>query len=73
MKAKLTVTIDEKLVPIAKRYARTRGVSLSQLIENALKQLSTDDRGSFSARWWGKFRAVSRDDPRFRMLEKKYL
>ena len=33
MKQKLTITVDSKLLPIAKRYARSQGVSLSSLIE----------------------------------------
>ena len=73
MKTKLTVTIDEELVPLAKQYARTRGVSLSQLIETALRQINFDKRSSFSERWRGKFRATGRDDARYRALEKKYL
>jgi post-segregation antitoxin (ccd killing protein) len=73
MKTKLTVTIDEELVPLAKQYASARGVSLSQLIETALRQISSDKRSSFSKRWRGKFRAASRDDARYRALEKKYL
>lgn len=73
MKTKLTVTIDEALVPVAKQYARTHGVSLSQLIENALRQLSTDQRSSFSSRWRGKLHSVQRDDARYRALAKKYL
>lgn len=35
-KTKLTVTIDSEVLPRAKEYARTRGVSLSSLIEDAL-------------------------------------
>lgn len=73
MKTKLTVTIDEELVPLAKQYARARGVSLSQLIETALRQISCDKRPSFCKRWRGKFRAANRDDARYRALEQKYL
>ena len=40
MKTKLTVTIDEELLPKAKEHARSLGVSLSQLIEQALRDLS---------------------------------
>ena len=73
MKTKLTVTIDEELVPLAKKYARARGISLSQLIETSLRQISSDNRSSFSKRWRGKFRAACRDDERYRALKKKYL
>jgi antitoxin component of RelBE/YafQ-DinJ toxin-antitoxin module len=41
MKTKLTVTIDRDLLPRAKRYARERGMSLSEIIEGSLRQLSS--------------------------------
>jgi post-segregation antitoxin (ccd killing protein) len=73
MKTKLTVTIDEELLPQAKDYARARGVSLSQLIERALRELSQAKRTSFSLRWRGKFHASKRKGERYRGLAKKYL
>ena len=42
MKQKLTITVDAELVPIAKRYARSRGVSLSSLIEQSLREVAGD-------------------------------
>ena len=41
MKSKLTVTIDSELVPRARRYARSRGISLSALIELSLRELTS--------------------------------
>ena len=73
MKTKLTVTIDEHLVPKAKRYARSRGLSLSQLIENALREMGAGEAMPFSHRWRGKFRPTRRRDTRYRVLAKKYL
>ncbi len=73
LKTKLTVTIDEDLVPRAKRHARSRGLSLSQLIENALREMSAGETASFSHRWRGKFRPAARADERYRALTKKYL
>lgn len=74
MKTKLTVTIDRDLLPRAKRYARSRGVSLSEIIENSLRRLSSsDETPSFSARWRGQFVPVERTDERFVALAKKYL
>ena len=73
MKTKLTVTIDEELVPVAKQYARAKGLSLSQLIETTLRRLSSDKTSSFSARWRGRFRPAARGDERYRQLDKKYL
>jgi hypothetical protein len=39
MSAKLTLTIDEKVIARAKEYAREHGRSLSNLIENYLQSL----------------------------------
>ena len=73
LKTKLTVTIDEELLPKAKDYARSRGVSLSQLIERALREMSEAEHPSFSERWRGKLRAADRRDERYRRLAEKYL
>ncbi len=74
MKRKLTITVDAELLPIAKRYARSRGVSLSSLIEQSLREVAGDHAPSFASRWLGKFRAAGRDDdPRYDALTKKYL
>jgi hypothetical protein len=74
MKAKLTVTVEEELIPEAKRYAHSRGTSLSQLIEGSLREMMAGSRPSFSQRWRGQFRAAEReDDERYNALAKKYL
>ena len=73
MKQKLTITVDADLLPIAKRYARSQGVSLSSLIEKALRETAGEDKLSFSAKWRGKFKAAERDDPRYEALARKYL
>lgn len=73
MKTKLTITIDADLVPRAKRYARMRGVSLSQLIETALREMSAEDHPTFSQCWRGKFCPAGHDDERYKHLARKYL
>lgn len=73
MKQKLTITVDAELLPVAKRYARSRGVSLSSLIEQSLREVAGGHAPSFATRWRGKFRAAERDDPRYDALAKKYL
>ena len=40
MKKKLTVTVDAEVLPIAKQYARAKGVSLSSLIERSLRLMA---------------------------------
>jgi len=73
MKTKLTITVEANLVPRAKRYARRRGVSLSSLIEEALRDMAAGEAPSFAERWRGRFEPASRDDERFRALAEKYL
>lgn len=73
MKAKLTVTIEEQLIPKAKQKAKADGVSLSQLIERELEKLTSDGGPRFSDRWRGKFRAANRNDERYKALARRYL
>jgi hypothetical protein len=73
MKKKLTITVDAELLPRAKRYARSRGVSLSSVIESSLRALTEDLEPSFVERWRGRFKPSVRDDERFRALAEKYL
>ncbi len=73
MKQKLTITVDMELVPAAKRYARSRGVSLSSLIEQSLRETIGEELPSFSERWRGEFQAAERDDRRYDALAEKYL
>lgn len=72
MKQKLTVTVDPEVLFAAKRYARSRGVSLSALIEWALRNVVDVGDPSFASRWRGQFRAASHDDPRYDALARKY-
>ena len=74
MKQKLTITVDSELVPVAKRYARSKGVSLSALIEQALREAAADEEVPFGTKWRGKFQPAERTgDPRYEALAKKYL
>ena len=71
MKTKLTVTIDEELIPRAKRHAKRRGTSLSQVIEDALRA-ATEGHEDFASKWRGRFKMIEIDEPRFRYLKAKY-
>ena len=74
MKRRLTITVDAELLPAAKRYARSRGLSLSSLVEQSLREMAGESSPSFASRWRGKFRAAEReDDPRYGALAQKYL
>lgn len=44
MNTKLTLTIEKEVIKTAKEYAREKGQSLSNLVENYLKLLTTDRR-----------------------------
>lgn len=74
MKRKLTITVDEELIPQAKRQARARGISLSELIERRLREVCDEDGSSFSSRWRGRMTLKPRaqQDERYRRLAKKH-
>ncbi|MDE2903353.1 MAG: DUF6364 family protein [Chloroflexota bacterium] len=73
MKRQLTIDLDEALALEAKRLARSRGLSLSSLIETSLRDTLANDAPTVAERWRGKFRAAERDDPRYEALARKYL
>lgn len=43
MNTKLTLTIEQSLIDKAKRYAKAKGRSLSDIIENYLKMILKED------------------------------
>lgn len=43
MTTKLTLTIEENVISSAKMYARKKGKSLSNLVENYLKSIGSDE------------------------------
>ena len=77
MKSKLTITMDTELIPVAKRYARSKGVSLSAVIEQAVREATGETGASFVEKWRGAFKLdpedYPTDDPRFDYLARKYL
>lgn len=46
MTTKLTLTIEERVIKTAKKYASKKGKSLSSLVENYLKVLSVEEDSS---------------------------
>ncbi len=75
MKQKLTITVDADLLPAVKEYAHSRGISLSALIEQSLREVvaeHTEHTPSFATQWRGRFRAAERQDPRYAALSRKY-
>ena len=43
MTTKLTLTIEDKVISSAKKYAQSKGKSLSHLVENYLKSISAKE------------------------------
>jgi hypothetical protein len=43
MTTKLTLTIEDKVIDSAKKYAQKKGKSLSHIIENYLKSITTKE------------------------------
>ena len=73
MKTKLNLTIDKELVPKSKAYARLKGKSVSQLVEDLLRNITHTENDLFTNRWRGKFRVSENEDPRFQKLKRRYL
>ena len=44
MTTKLTLTIEDKVIDSAKRYAQKKGKSLSHLVENYLKSIGSETK-----------------------------
>lgn len=72
MKAKLNLTIEKELVRNSKEYARKKGISVSCLIENLLKENIKQSNTSFAEKWQGKFRIASKEEDRYNKLEERY-
>ena len=73
MKEKLTIRVDRELALRAERHAQARGVSVSSLMESALREVVEESRPSFASRWRGKFKEARREDVRHKALARKYL
>jgi hypothetical protein len=48
MNTKLTLSIDKQVITKAKRYAKNSGRSLSDLIENYLKNITSSEKDDFN-------------------------
>lgn len=76
MKKRITLTIEPEISHRAKAVARARGTSLSGLVEKLLAseaQVPTARKEvSFSKKWGGRLKIVSKIDPRFDYLKERY-
>ncbi len=73
MFTKVTATTEKGLIPQAKRYAESRGDSLSGLVEKALQNITRTEEIPFSKQWRGKFKASRRTPSRYKLLSRRYL
>jgi hypothetical protein len=73
MKTKLTLTVEKSLIPKSKQYARRMGKSVSQLVEDLLREKIGENKTSFSSRWRGQFRSEPKETPRYEKLSDRYL
>lgn len=72
-KSKLSVTVTTELIPRAKLYARSRGKSLSQLIDGYLRDLVEDESQPLGDKWVGQFvLADKREDPIYDAIVAKH-
>lgn len=44
MNTKLTLTLEKEVIDVAKKYAKSKGQSLSELVENYFKLLSKNSK-----------------------------
>lgn len=72
MKTKLNLTIEKNLVKYSKEHARSKGISVSRLIENLLNENVKKNSLSFTEKWQGKFKISSGKDARYKKLEDRY-
>ena len=72
MKSKLNLTIDQDLVPLSKKYARSRGISISKLVEDLLRKVTQKDNPSFSEKWRGQFKVARKRGPRYDKLKDRF-
>ncbi|RMF60244.1 MAG: hypothetical protein D6748_04590 [Calditrichaeota bacterium] len=72
MKTRINLTIDKEIVPLAKRYARKMGKSVSELVELLLREHIQMEEPTFSQKWLGKFTVEVKNERRFEKLSQRY-
>jgi len=72
MKTKLNLTIESDLVPRSKIFAKRRGKSVSELVEELLKKVISDENKSFTSKWIGRLTISQNEDVRTKYLKDRY-
>lgn len=75
MKTKMTLSIEDDLVPKIKNYAQLLNTSVSQLVEDMFRHrvVKKPTTTPFSQKWRGHFKLAHHRGPRYQALKKKYL
>ncbi len=71
-KAKLNLTINEKLIPRTKLYASKHGKSVSQLVEELLTQVLESETIGFNNKWLGKLSVSKEESARMKNLKSRF-
>ncbi len=72
MKTKLNLTINSKLIPRSKSFAKKQGKSVSQVVEELLAKAIEEDKSSFSNKWLGKLELSDNQSNRSDYLKNRY-
>jgi hypothetical protein len=78
MKSRVTITLDSDVLHQAKRMARDRKITLSELIEDLLKDSqdqshTSNKKVSFSSKWLGKLKLrKTKNDPLLGEMQTHY-
>ena len=71
-KSKLNLTINEKLIPRSKMFAKKQGKSVSQLVEELLIKALDEEKNNFTKKWLGKLSVSDKKDSRTEFLKDRY-
>ena len=72
MKTKLNLTINSKLIPRSKLFAKKQGKSVSQVVEELLSKAIEEEKSSFSEKWLGKLSLSDKENKRIDYLKNRY-
>ena len=72
MKTKLNLTINSKLIPRSKLFAKKQGKSVSQVVEELLAKAIEEEQNSFSDKWLGKLVLNDKQSNRADYLKNRY-
>jgi len=72
VKTKLNLTINSKLIPRSKLFAKKKGKSVSQLVEELLEKELEKDKINFTDKWLGELNLIEGEDARFKYLKERY-